>query len=89
MSFSEEYKIEEWLNLIKSVTFQIILPICPHTHITGSRLYLSPAITLNGCQLHNQILLITRSFIPKKPMQEKDENQIWAAVPSLVVYGAN
>lgn len=55
----------------------------------GSRLDLYIAMILNGSRHHSQILLTTCSSISKKPVQERDENQVWAALPGWVVYGAN
>lgn len=44
---------------------------------------------LSGRQNHNQVLLKTCSSISKKPMQGKDQDQVWADMPGWVVYGAN
>ena len=55
----------------------------------GSTLDLYIAIILNGNQHHYKILLTTSSSISKKLVKERDENQVWAALPSWVVYGAN
>lgn len=55
----------------------------------GSRLDVYTALTLNGSQHHNQFLLTTHFSISKKPVQKKDEKQVWAAMPSWVVCGAN
>lgn len=59
------------------------------TQRTWQQTRFSTVIILSGRQNHNQVLLKTCSSISKKPMQGKDQDQVWAGMPGWVVYGAN